>query len=158
MERITDSNKKDFSYMELAVKEAKKSSCNQAHCGSVIVKDGIIIGKGYNSPPGDKESQRRCNFQKKDFNEKITDKTCCIHAEQRAIMDALSSNKNKIKGSVLYFVRIDESAKKINASKPYCSICSKMALDVGISKFVLWNDGLDFYETEEYNNLTYSYS
>jgi hypothetical protein len=54
-----------------------------------------LIGKGFNSPPGLKESQRRYFCLKENFDRKITDKTCCIHAEQRAIIDALKYNPEK---------------------------------------------------------------
>jgi deoxycytidylate deaminase len=82
---------------------AKQSGCNDARCGSIIVKDGIIIGKGFNSPPGNLESQRRCHIKKDHYHKKVSDKSCCIHAEERAIMDALRNNPDKIKGSTLYF-------------------------------------------------------
>ena len=88
----------------------------------------------------------------------MTDKTCCIHAEQRAIMDALSKNPIKLIGSRLYFIRLDDKDNTSKAGEPYCTICSKMALDVGISEFVLWNDkGVCVYETEEYNILSFQY-
>lgn len=72
-----------------AAEIALKATCLRAKCGTIIVKNNEIIGTGINSPPGEKESQRRCIADKKELHPKITDKTCCIHAEQRAIMDAL---------------------------------------------------------------------
>jgi deoxycytidylate deaminase len=38
----------------------------------------------------------------------VTDKTCCIHAEQRAIMNALRNHPNEIEGADLYFMRLDK--------------------------------------------------
>jgi hypothetical protein len=52
-------------------------------------------------------------------------------------MNALIDAPDKIIGSRLYFVRIDENGKPIHAGKPYCTICSKMALDAGIYEFIL---------------------
>ncbi|MFP4119123.1 MAG: deaminase [Candidatus Woesearchaeota archaeon] len=145
-------------FMELAVEEALKATCERSRCGSVIVADGEVIGKGYNSPPGELESQRRCSNTKTMYHQKVTDKTCCVHAEQRAIMDALQKNPEKIRGSRLYFIRLDDDGKMSFAGKPYCTICSKMALDVGIKEFVLYHeDGITAYETDEYNDLSYSY-
>lgn len=145
-------------FMNEAIKEAKKSTCQRSKCGSVIVKDNEIIGKGFNSPPRDLESQRRCLIDKEGYNKRVTDKTCCIHAEQRAIMDALRINFNKIRESVLYFIRLDKNGNKTFAGKPYCTICSKMALDVGIKSFVLWHEeGICVYGTEEYNDLSFEY-
>lgn len=149
----------DEKYMRKAAEVAEKASCSRSKCGSIIVKDGEIIGKGFNSPPGDLESQRRCNCDKEELNKKVTDKTCCVHAEQRAIMDALKKNPGKIKGSILYFARLDTEGNISFAGKPYCTICSKMALDVGIKNFVLWHENeIISYDTEEYNKLSYQYN
>ena len=91
------------------------------------------------------------------YNKKITDKTCCVHAEQRAIINALN-NGESVKGSTLYFVRVNEKGEMIFSEKPYCTICSKMALDVGIKKFALWHeDGICVYGIEEYNDLSFAY-
>jgi deoxycytidylate deaminase len=127
--------------------------------GSIIVKDNEIIGQGFNSPVNDLESQRRCNFDKELYNKKITDKTCCIHAEQRAIIDALKNNAKKIDSSRIYFNAVDENGNIIKAGKPYCTICSKLALETGIKEFVLWHEeSICVYNTEEYNTLSYNYN
>jgi hypothetical protein len=42
------------------------------------------------------ENQRRCSNDKDKYNKKVTDKTCCVHAEQRAIMNALIDAPDKI--------------------------------------------------------------
>ena len=149
-------------FINKAIEIAKDSSCERSRCGSVIVsgggKEGKIIGEGYNSPPGDLEEQRRCNVSKDSYDEKVTDKTCCVHAEQRAIMTTLKRNPEKIIGSRLYFVRIDENFELVKAGEPYCTICSKMALDTGIEEFVLFHDrGICVYNTREYNNLSFDY-
>lgn len=134
------------------------SKCLRSKCGSIIVMGAEIIGVGYNSPPSNLESQRRCNNPKEGYDKKVTDKTCCVHAEERAIIDALKRNPEKIKDSTLYFVRLDSEDEIIFAGKPYCTICSKMALDVGIKEFVLWHEeGITSYDTEEYNNLSFGY-
>ncbi len=146
-------------FIEAAIREAGKSTCKRDRCGSIIVNDGEIIGKGYNSPPAGLESQRCCSRDKNSLHKKITDKTCCIHAEQRAIFDALRNSPQKIKGSTLYFIRLDNDGKITIAGKPYCTICSKSALDCGIKYFVLYHkEGICTYETEEYNKLSYTYS
>lgn len=145
-------------YMQTALEEAKKSTCMRRRCGSVIVKNNIIIGKGYNSPPGNKESQRRCQCDKKKYHEKITDKTCCIHAEQRAILDALIKSAEGLQEASLYFIAIDKEGKMIYAGQPYCTQCSKLALDTGITKFILWHEeGIRAYDAEEYNKKSYDY-
>jgi deoxycytidylate deaminase len=145
-------------YMKEAEKVAKKSTCKRSKCGCVIVKSSKIIGEGFNSPPEDRENQRRCSFDREKYDGKVTDKTCCIHAEQRAIMDALKNDSDSIKNSTLYFVRLDENDELARVEKPYCTICSKMALDVGIKDFVLFHkEGICVYDTGEYNTLSYNY-
>ena len=136
---------------------AKKALCFRAKCGAVIVKNGKIIGKGYNAPPLDSEKNRMCN-KELNFGKPKYDKTCCMHAEWRAIIDAIKRNPDKIKGSKLYFIRIDKDGKIKKSGKPYCTVCSRMALDVKINKFVLWHEeGICEYPTDEYNKLSYEY-
>ncbi|HYD03576.1 MAG TPA: deaminase [Alphaproteobacteria bacterium] len=145
-------------YMNLALEIAKKATCARAQCGSVIVKDGVVIGVGYNSPPGNLDSQCRCNNSKDHYHKKVTDKTCCVHAEQRAIMDALARHPDKIKGSTLYFMRVGEDGGKSFCAMPYCTICSKMTLDSGVSEFaLLYEDGIHVYDSEEYNDVSFDY-
>lgn len=100
--------KEALAYINEAARVALESTCNAAHCGSVIVQNDEIIGRGFNSPPLNLESQRRCEHSKDSYHPKVTDKTCCVHAEQRAIMDALKKNPDKLAGSRLYFVRLDK--------------------------------------------------
>lgn len=142
-----------------AADEAKKATCYRAHCGSVIVAtDGSIIGAGYNSPPLDDESQRTCDVTNWDFDKKPKyDKTCCIHAEWNAILDACKHHANEIEGSTLYFMRIGEDGAFTDAGEPYCTVCSRLALQSGIAIFALWNDGPQLYDTKTYNALSYQY-
>ncbi|MFZ5955348.1 MAG: hypothetical protein ACOYT4_02900 [Nanoarchaeota archaeon] len=151
--------KQEINFFNECIKEAEKSGCSDAKCGSIIVKDNLIIGKGFNSPPGNLETQRRCKNFKDSYHKRVTDKTCCVHAEQRAIFNALKNHQKEIQGSRLYFIRIDKKGNKIYAGNPFCTICSKMALDAGIKEFVLWHEkGICVYDTQEYNNLSFTYS
>ena len=139
---------------------AKSATCSRSKCGSIIVKEGEVIGEGFNSPAGNLETQRRCTFEKSKLHRKVTDKTCCMHAETRAILDALRRNPTKLPGSRIYFVRLDSrSSEPIPSGAPYCTICSKLALDVGISEFTLWHtDGMKVYDVQEYNLLSYRFT
>lgn len=153
-----EEHEKALEYIVKASRLAKNSTCLRSKCGSYIVKNNEIIGEGINSPPGNLESQRRCNCSKDSYDKKVTDKTCCIHAEKRAIFDALRRNPEKLNGSTLYFTRIDEKGDLVYSGRPYCTGCSKDALDVGISEFVLMHeDGICAYDTEEYNNLSFQF-
>lgn len=144
-------------WMEEAARAATKALCLNAKCGAVIVKGGEIIGEGYNAPPQDEEANRMCD--KEIFNNKPNyDKTCCVHAEWRAIIDALKRNSEKLLGAKLYFTRVNENSEIIKSGKPYCTVCSRLALDVGIEKFLLWHkEGICEYDTKEYNKFSYEY-
>ena len=150
--------KKALEYITKAVQLALQSTCQRSRCGSVIVQNKDIIGSGFNSPPQQDENQRRCSYSKELYHPKVTDKTCCVHAEQRAIMDVLRNNPDAIADSRLYFIRLDDLGTPFRAGKPYCTICSKMALDTGIREFVLWREeGVGVYDTGEYNLLSFQF-
>jgi len=155
--RILD-NKESEKWMRAAAEVAKRATCGRSKCGSVIVKNDEIIGEGFNSPAGNLKDQRRCAIEKDSYHRKVTDKTCCVHAEERAIMDALRRNPDKLASSVLYFIRLNEDGKPKFSGQPYCTICSKLALDQGLAEFVLWHEsGITAYPTDEYNDLSYKY-
>lgn len=137
----------------------KNATCKRAKWWSIIVKDWEIIWTWYNSPANNLESQRRCHIPKDSYHKKVTDKTCCVHAEQRAIMDALKNNPQKLHWSRIYYIRLDWEANLMKASSPYCTICSKMALDVWITEFVLYDEKwIICYNTQEYNQISYLYN
>lgn len=141
-----------------ALREAQKATCTKSKVGAIIIKDGIVIGRGFNSPPGNLESQRRCNRKSELKPGFKSDKTCCVHAEQRAIIDALKNNSDKLIGSDIYLARLNGDGSKKEFSKPYCTICSKLILDVGIKRTIrLKPEGVLVYEAEEYNNESYNY-
>ncbi len=146
-------------FLNLAKKIAKQATCLRDKCGSVVVKNGEIIWDGFNSPPANHENQRRCLCDKSIYHKKVKDQTCCIHAEQRAIMDVLKNNPDKIIWSRLYFVRLDVDWNIAPAWKPYCTICSKMTLDSWVSEFVLLHEKwVCVYDTDEYNKLSFEYT
>lgn len=153
-----DEEKEAINYLGIAGDIALRSLCLRAKCGSVIVKGEDILGIGFNSPPKGLESQRRCLILKDSLDKRVTDKTCCVHAEQRAIFDALKNYPSMIEGSRIYFVRLDKDGKIEFKGEPYCTICSKSALDVGIKEFVLLSkEGIRVYDSEEYNKISFDY-
>ncbi|MBS3127080.1 hypothetical protein J4228_02860 [Candidatus Woesearchaeota archaeon] len=151
-----EEKRKAQQFMDKAAEVALHSTCFRSRCGTVIVKDNTIIGEGFNSPPQN-ECLESCLKDTLPASFK-SDKTCCVHAEQRAIMDALRRNSAKIERSQLYFIRLDEQGEKQYAGDPYCTICSKMALDVRIGEFVLWHEqGICVYDTKEYNARSFRF-
>ena len=137
---------------------AQRATCNQAHCGSVIVAtDGEIIGRGYNAPPLRDESQRMCSGTFDLSLKPSSDKTCCVHAEWNAIIDALKNHGTKVEGSTLYFMRVDKDGGITEAGEPWCTVCSRLALESGIKQFGLWNNGPDMIDATEYNLKSYEF-
>ena len=143
-------------HFNMLVNMAEKSTCHRSKCGSIIItENGSVIGFGYNSMP--------CNVEADCFKDSLapgfkSDKTCCVHAEQRAIMNAMKFHPDDINGSLLLFIRLDENGKPKHSGEPYCTICSKFALDAGISKFALWHkEGWTAYDTDYYNELSFQY-
>ena len=146
-------------FFEEAARVASQATCLRAKCGSVIVAaDGEIIGRGYNAPALGDERQRHC-ADVFDFTKKPKyDKTCCVHAEWNAVIDACKHAPEKLTGSTLYFMRIDEDGNFTGAGEPYCTTCSRFTMQAGVSNFALWNDGVvDMYPLAEYNDASYEY-
>jgi deoxycytidylate deaminase len=147
-----------LSWIKEAAKVAEQALCLKAKCGSVIVKDGIIIGSGYNAPPLDDMSNSFCLTPYNHTGKPRYDHTCCMHAEWRAILNTLKNNPNEIIGSTIYFTRIDTDKNITKCGEPLCTVCSRFALDSGIKEFVLWHEqGICVYQTDEYNQLSYQY-
>jgi deoxycytidylate deaminase len=143
-------------YFEQAATAAKNATCLKAKCGAVIIKDGLTLGIGSNSPALNDEGQRLCaSTMMTDLRPKY-DKTCCIHAEWRAVLEACKAHPEKLEGSTLYFMRIDEAGAFTDAGEPFCTTCSRFTMEAGISEFALYNkDGADIYPLAEYNLKSY---
>lgn len=145
-------------FFEEARTVATMATCNRAHCGAVIVsKDGRIIGRGYNAPPQGDESQRMCDVELDKSIKQSNDKTCCVHAEWNAIIDALKHHSDKIEGSTLYFMRVDDNNEFTEAGDPYCTVCSRLAMESGIATFGLWNEGPEMFDVSDYNLKSYEF-
>ena len=138
---IIEANK----YIEEAIKEAEKSLCNKSKRGIIIVKNDIIIGRGFNNPPLDLLCEPEycypiCNQY-------------CIHAEENAIFDALMNNYD-LNGSRMYHIKIKEGEVR-TSGMPSCVNCSKKILHLGIAEFVLKHDvGYRVYSAREFHELS----
>jgi len=146
-------------FFSLAAECAKRATCKRDLCGAVVVKNGVMIGEGWNSPAGNREDQGMCTAEEYDWiKKKKADKTCCMHAEWRAIMDALKNHSDEIAGSTLYFTRVDAEGNMLKSGEPYCTVCSRLALDSEIAQFVLWQEsGIRVFAMDEYNQLSYAF-
>ena len=57
MKYLSGIEEKDASiFIEKCSQVALKATCLKAKCGSIVVKNNIVIGEGFNSPPGNLES------------------------------------------------------------------------------------------------------
>ncbi len=149
----------DEKWFHAAAERAKQALCKRDKCGAVIVKDGVVIGTGYNAPPLDAKENTKCHFEyPSELKKPKSDRTCCIHAEWRAIFDALKRNPEKVVGSTLYFCRVNVGGELLFSGDPYCTVCSRLAFDSGISFFALWHkDGIQVYDIKEYNDRSYQF-
>lgn len=147
----------DKDYFELAATEARKALCKRGKGGAVIVKAGKVIGCGYNAPPQNDSALAKCHLDQRTSRKPKSDRTCCIHAEWRALTDALLRQHN-LEGADLYFAGVDDAGNMRHSGMPYCTVCSRLALDLGVSRFGLWHkEGIVMYDTKTYNNLSYEY-
>lgn len=145
-------------YFEQAAIEARRATCLRARCGSIIVDvAGNIIGRGHNSPAREDESQRTCLVEWDTVKKPKYDTTCCVHAEWNAILNVCKTSPDLINGSTLYFMRIDGEGNFTDAGEPYCTVCSRLALQSGIAYFALWNHGPDIRTTADYNTQSYQF-
>ncbi len=144
-------------WMERAGEVAREALCLRGKRGSVVISaDGTEIGTGYNAPPLDKEEHRTCHRPVSMAFKPKSDRTCCLHAEWRAILDALRRRPDQIVGATLYYMHIEEDGTLKRAGQPYCTECSRLALDVGLKEFVLWHEeGITAYPTDEYNEISF---
>lgn len=144
-------------HFELARQEALKSTCKSTRGGAVIISpDGKLIGKGHNGPPLDAciveciKNNLPANFK--------SDRACCVHAEQRAILDAARNHPEKLGDSTIYFTWVDGKGSIKPAGNPYCTVCSKLSVDAGLKDFVLWHEeGICAYNTKDYNALSFQH-
>ena len=144
-------------YFNEAGKVAEQSLCLRDKCGAIVVLKGEIIGRGFGAPANNDITYRKCELNLVNSKKPKSDRTCCIHAEWRAIINAIK-NKKDINGSTLYFTRVDEKGNILKSGEPYCTVCSRLALDNGIKYFVLWHEsGIKLYDTNEYNELSYGF-
>lgn len=145
-------------YFKVAQSVATRATCLRARCGAAIVSsEGKVIGVGFNAPPLYDEAQRMCSNEYDVTVKPKSDKTCCVHAEWNAILDAAMYHGSELKGSTLYFMRVDDNGEVTDAGEPYCTVCSRLALQSGVEVFGLWENGPRMIPADEYNRMSYNY-
>ncbi|RME80683.1 MAG: dCMP deaminase [Caldilineae bacterium] len=112
----------DEYFMSIAVQVAKRSTCDRAHVGAVIVRDRRILTTGYNGSPA---GLPHCD----DVGHLLVDGHCVrtLHAEQNAIIQAAYLDVS-VQGGTIYVTH-----------QP-CLTCAKMIINAGIRRVVYAGD------------------
>ena len=150
-------NKKELKeteyYMGLAAEEAKKSTCKKSRRGAIIVKNGKVIGKGYNKVTFE-ELCDPCIREKIKDNSRV-ELCSAIHAEQMAIIDAANSGKT-LKGAIMYHVKI-KNGETVPCGDLSCTVCSRILCEAGVEFVLLHKNGYALYKPDELNKLSFDY-
>jgi dCMP deaminase len=108
----------DEYFMGIAFQVARRSTCNRARVGAIIVKDRRMLTTGYNGSPA---GLPHCD----DAGHLMVDGHCVrtLHAEQNAIIQAALHGVG-VQGSAIYVTH-----------QP-CLTCAKMIINAGIVRVV----------------------
>jgi len=126
-------HKEDRRYMGMAHTQKQKATCIRMGVGAVIVSNcsqQLILGKGFNGPPGQCIScaSKGCVRIQQGIPSGTRAETCRgLHAEQRALLDALEQEQQVI-DATLYCTHFP------------CSICAKLLIGAGIMEVVYRED------------------
>ena len=141
-------------YSSIAAKFAKQSTCKKSQGGALVVRNGEMIGFGYNKVT----SETLCNpCVREDIHDNSRVELCsAIHAEQIALLDAFNRYGRAARGSLMYYIKI-KNGEPVYSGQPSCTVCSRLLFEAQIS-LVLWQEqGYIIYEPEEINKLSFEY-
>ncbi|PKL40591.1 MAG: cytidine deaminase [Spirochaetae bacterium HGW-Spirochaetae-1] len=116
----------DDYFMKIAEDVATRSTCIRRNVGAVVVKDKRILTTGYNGPPSGISHCTPETCLRTKFNVPSGERhELCrgLHAEQNAIIQA-AYHGVQIRNGIIYVTH-----------QP-CSICTKMLINSGITKFI----------------------
>jgi len=140
-------------YYAEALAEADKSPCCKGKAGAIVFRNDMVLGRGYNRPP---LNMPVASCEKEEIPVPNFYGTCCLHAEDLALEDALINHgRQALVDSAIIFARKSIDGTELYAKEPSCYECSKKALDKGLSWFVLRHEhGMVAYNTFYYNELS----
>lgn len=119
IQKYNERNEVKNVYMQEAYRAAEKSKCLKKRCGAVLVINGEIVSSGFG------DSLRGCTSCARDSGEKFYSDGCfSIHAEQRAIIEALKKGIKDFENAVMY------------VTHGPCDACCKFMEYVGIKHCV----------------------
>ena len=120
----------DEFYMKQAHIQKDKSTCLRAKVGAVIVKDGAIIGQGYNNVTGGVEDCVKMGC--------IRDKMHIPHGQRREVCRAICAEQLALAEAARNGVSTDGATIYVTTFP--CFICSKLLVSGGINEIVYDND------------------
>lgn len=133
----------DEYFIGIAMAVRTRARCLGRHVGAVLVRDGRIVGTGYNGTPKGMpncdEAERGCHrcAHRDEYPHGVGYDLCiCVHAEQNAILSAARFG-NAVDGAALY-----------STLQP-CFGCLKESLQAGIQRIYWlnpWTPSPDFAE------------
>lgn len=113
-------------YMKEAIKQSEMSTCLRRRVGAVVVKDGRIIGKGYNNQVGGIKpcTEIGCIRDNYDLRHGERRELCRYICAEQVIISEAARRGESLDGGIIYIT-----------SYP-CSICAKMLVSAGIKKII----------------------
>ena len=120
----------DRVYMDMAYVQANKSTCLRAKVGAVLVKDGLVVGQGYNNVTGGVKDCTEVGC--------IRDIMHIPSGERREVCRAICAEQLAISEAARNGVSLDGSTAYITTYP--CHICSKLLVSSGVSEIVYDKD------------------
>ena len=120
----------DRVYMDMAYEQANKSTCLRAKVGAVLVKDGLVVGQGYNNVTGGIKDCTDVGC--------IRDIMKIPSGQRREVCRAICAEQLAISEAARNGVSLDGSTAYITTYP--CHICSKLLVSSGVSEIVYDKD------------------
>lgn len=123
----------DDYYLNIAKAVSKRSTCIRRQYGAIIVKNGEIIGTGYNGSARGTENccdRGVCMRTGHAHNDGDYRECPAVHAEMNCLV---SVARKDAMGATLY-LHGEEDGKSVDADP--CPICKRLIINAGISRLV----------------------
>ena len=120
----------DEYYMKEAHIQKDNSMCIRTKVGAVLVKDGAIIGQGYNNVTGGVEDCVKMGC--------IREKMHIPHGERREVCRAICAEQVALTEAARNGISTDGAT--IYVTTYPCYICAKMLVSAGINEIIYDND------------------
>jgi dCMP deaminase len=133
---------KDKYYISIAKEVSKASKCLRSHFGSVVVKDDMIIGTGYNGPSRGVSHCKLCR-RVNDPPGAGYEKCIAVHAEINGIIQA--GGRRGCLGATMYMSshnrKYDGTRYNAGMGDFPCNNCARAIINAGIEWLVQEENG-----------------